>query len=64
MSESTGLLEGSLAVVLHPAVLAQEGGGEADGEPQLEGEAVDAGGEEDGHPACKRAPIAAGFMVT
>ena len=64
MGEAAGLLEGGLAVVLHPAVLAREGGGEADGEPQLEGEAVDAGGEEDGHPAWDRAPIAAGFMVT
>ena len=32
VSESTGLLEGSLAVVLHPAVLAQEGGGKPDGQ--------------------------------
>ena len=36
-----GLLERGLAVVLHPAVLAEEGGGQADGESQLEGEGVD-----------------------
>ena len=46
------LLEGGLAVVLDPAVLAEEGGGQPQGEPELEGEAVDAGGEEDRHPAC------------
>ena len=40
-----GLLEGSLAVVLHPAVLPQEGGGKAQGQPQLEGETVDTRGE-------------------
>ena len=64
MREAAGLLQGGLAVVLDPAVLAQEGGGEADGQPQLEGEAVDAGGEEDGHAAWNMVELAAGFMVT
>lgn len=45
------LLEGGLAVVLHPAVLAQEGGGETQRQPELEGEAVDAGGEQHRHAA-------------
>ena len=43
------LLEGGLAVVLHPAVLAEEGGGETQRQPELEGEAVDAGGEQHRH---------------
>ena len=45
------LLEGGLAVVLHPAVLAEEGGGETQRQPELEGEAVDAGGEQHRHAA-------------
>ena len=47
-----GLLERRLAVVLDPAVLAEEGGGQPQREPELEGEAVDTRGEEDWHPAC------------
>ena len=47
-----GLLERRLAVVLDPAVLAEEGGGQPQREPELEGEAVDTRGEEDRHPAC------------
>ena len=47
MREPPGLLEGGLAVVLHPAVLAQEGAGEAQRQPELEREAVNAGRQED-----------------
>ncbi len=45
--ESVLLPERRLAEVLHPAVLAEEGGGEAEREAELEREAVDAGREED-----------------
>lgn len=48
-----GLLESSLAVILDPAVLPQEGGGEAKGEPELEREAVNAGRQEDRNSAWK-----------
>ncbi len=46
------LLERRLAVVLDPAVLPEEGGGQAQREPELKREAVDTRGEEDWHPAC------------
>ena len=46
-----GLLESSLAVILDPAVLPQEGGGEAQGEPELERETVNAGRQEDRNSA-------------
>ena len=46
-----GLLEGGLAVVLDPAVLAEEGGGQPQREPELEGEAVDARGQQHRHAA-------------
>ena len=36
-----GLLEGSLAVVLDPAVLPQEGGGQAEWQTELERKTVD-----------------------
>ena len=39
---SVSLLERSLAVVLNPAVLAQEGGGESQGQSKLEWETVNA----------------------
>ena len=48
MRQPVVLPEGRLAEVLHPAVLAQEGGGQAQGKAKLEGEAVDAGGQQDG----------------
>ena len=47
-----GLLERGLAVVLHPAVLAEEGGGQPQRQPELERETVDTRGEEDRHSAC------------
>jgi len=47
VAEAAGLLQGGLAVVLNPAVLAEEGGGQADGESQLEGEGVDPWGQQD-----------------
>ena len=46
------LLERRLAVVLDPAVLPEEGGGEAEREAELEREAVDTRGEEDRNPTC------------
>ena len=46
------LLERRLAVVLDPAVLPEEGGGQAQREPELKREAVDTRGEEDRNPAC------------
>ena len=46
-----GLLERRLAVVLDPAVLAEEGGGQPQREPELEGEAVDARGQQHRHAA-------------
>ena len=42
MGEPVLLAEGRLAEVLHPAVLAQEGGGQSERQAQLEREAVDA----------------------
>ena len=42
VGEPVLLAEGRLAKVLHPAVLAQEGGGQSERQAQLEGEAVDA----------------------
>ena len=42
MREPVLLAEGRLAKVLHPAVLAQEGGGQSERQAQLEREAVDA----------------------
>lgn len=52
VGEAVGLPEGGLAVVLDPTVLAQEGGGQAERQAQLEREAVDAGGQQDGPLTC------------
>lgn len=52
--ESGLLPERRLAEVLHPAVLAQEGGGQAEREAQLEREAVDARGQQDRLAAWKK----------
>lgn len=54
--EAVGLSQRSLAEVLNPAVLAQEGGGQTQRQTQLEGEAVYPWGQQDGTLACIRTP--------
>ena len=57
------LLERRLAVVLDPAVLPEEGGGQPQREPELEREAVDTRREEDGHPACHWSIVRVGQSI-
>lgn len=52
VGEAVGLPECCLAVILDPAVLAQEGGGKAERQAQLEGETVDPRGQQDGTLTC------------
>jgi hypothetical protein len=43
VGQSSLLSQGCLAEVLDPAVLAEEGGGQAEGKPELEWETVNSG---------------------
>lgn len=52
VGEAVGLAKGRFAVILNPAVLAQEGGGQPERQTQLERETMDSRGQQDGALTC------------